>query len=100
MTVYLVIYHHETGSWGDSPYTCNEKLFTTENKAKDYIEEQLKEKEFEEIDCLSCENCEQRSTDKCNNCCPKIKVFNVGYRDDNGTPEDFDWYDIESLELN
>ena len=100
MTVYLVIYHHETGSWGDSPYTCNEKLFTTENKAKDYIEEQLKEKEFEEIDCLSCENCEHRSMEECNECCPKIKAFNVSYRDGNGKPEDFDWYDIESLELN
>ena len=100
MTVYLVIYHHETGSWGDSPYTCNLRLFTTEEKAKDYIEEQLKEKEFEEIECLSCKNCEQRSMDKCNKCCPKIKAFNVSYRDDNGTPEDFDWYDIESLELN
>ena len=99
MTVYLVIYHHETGSWGDSPYTCNLRLFTTEEKAKDYIEEQLKEKEFEEIECLSCKNCEQRSLDKCNKCCPKIKAFNVSYRDDNGTPEDFDWYDIESLEL-
>ena len=99
MTVYLVIYHHETGSWGDSPYTCNLRLFTTEEKAKDYIEEQLKEKEFEEIECLSCKNCEQRSMDKCNKCCPKIKAFNVSYRDDNGTPEDFDWYDIESLEL-
>ena len=99
MTVYLVIYHHETGSWGDSPYTYNLRLFTTEEKAKDYIEEQLKEKEFEEIDCLSCKNCEQRSMDKCNNCCPKIKAFNVSYRDDNGTPKDFDWYDIESLEL-
>ena len=51
MTVYLVIYHHETGSWGDSPYPCNEKLFTTANKAEDYIEEQLKEEECEEIDC-------------------------------------------------
>ena len=100
MTVYLVIYHHETGSWGDSPYTCNEKLFTTENKAKDYIEEQLKEKEFEEIECLSYKNCEQRLMDECNECCPKIKAFNVSYRDDNGKPEDFDWYDIESLELN
>ena len=100
MTVYLVIYHHETGSWGDSPYTCNLRLFTTEEKAKDYIEEQLKEKEFEEIECLSCKNCEQQSMDKCNKCCPKIKAFNVSYRDDNGTPEDFDWYDIESLELN
>ena len=100
MTVYLVIYHHETGSWGDSPYTCNLRLFTTEEKAKDYIEEQLKEKEFEEIECLSCKNCEQRSMDKCNKCCPKIKAFNVSYRDDNGTPKDFDWYDIESLELN
>ena len=99
MTVYLVIYHHETGSWGDSPYTCNLRLFTTEEKAKDYIEEQLKEKEFEEVECLSCKNCEQRSMDKCNKCCPKIKAFNVSYRDDNGTPEDFDWYDIESLEL-
>ena len=100
MTVYLVIYHHETGSWGDSPYTRNCELFTTENKAKDYIEEQLKEKEFEEIECLSCKNCEQRSMDECNECCPKIKAFNISYRDDNGTPIDFDWYGIESLELN
>ena len=100
MAVYLVIYHHETGSWGDSPYTCNHRLFTTEKKAKDYIEERLKEKEFEEIDCLSCENCEHRSMEECNGCCPKIKAFNISYRDDDGTPVDFDWYDIESLELN
>lgn len=99
MKAYLVVYHYEADYEFDKPFTSNEKLFTTEKKAKDYIEEQMRGKEVEELELgdLSCEYCEHNH--KCNGCCPKIKIFNVQRRDDDEEPDAFEWYEIESLDL-
>lgn len=99
MIVYLVVYHHETGSWGDTSSCNNEAVFTMKEAAQNYINDLLKDKNVEityEPCCYSCEH-----PDNCDSECLVLerKVFNVEYRNDDNEPVDFDWYDIEELEI-